>query len=118
MKLLLDEMWPSPIADQLRRRGHDVVAVAERPELRGQADPAIFAFAQAEGRTILTENVPDYRLLVAFELQHGGSHAGIIYTTNRRFPRHDSRTTGRLVIALDKLLRDGLAATNLEIWLS
>ena len=38
MKLLLDEMWSSDIAVQLRRRGHDVDAVAERPELRGKAD--------------------------------------------------------------------------------
>ncbi|HSI97574.1 MAG TPA: DUF5615 family PIN-like protein [Gaiellaceae bacterium] len=31
MKLLLDEMYPSLIARELRARGHDVVSVHERP---------------------------------------------------------------------------------------
>jgi hypothetical protein len=34
--------------------------------------------------------VADYRVLVAFEFQHGQSHYGIIYTSDRRFPRHDA----------------------------
>jgi hypothetical protein len=45
VKLLLDEMWPPSIAVQLRRRGHDVEAVAERADLRGQADDAVFSVA-------------------------------------------------------------------------
>ena len=117
MKLLLDEMWSPAIADQLRRRDHDAVAVAERPELRGQSDPVIFAAAQAEGRAVVTENVVDYRPLAAQELQDGRSHAGLILTSNRRFPRHESRTAGRLVTALDELLSGDLEATSLEYWL-
>ena len=54
MKLLLDEIWPPRIADQLRRRGHDVVAVAEYAELRGQPDTVIWAVAQEQGRTVVT----------------------------------------------------------------
>ncbi len=49
MKLLLDEMWPLAIAVELRRRGHDVTAVAERLDLRGQPDEVIFATARADG---------------------------------------------------------------------
>jgi len=56
VKLLLDEMWPPIIAAELRRRGHEVIAVAERAELHGQPDEVVFAAAQAEGRTLLTEN--------------------------------------------------------------
>lgn len=118
MKLLLDEMWPPEIAVQFRRRGHDVVAVAERPELRGQPDAVIFAMAQAEARAILTENVADYRPLAASELQQGRSHAGLIFTSNRRFPRHDPRTARRMVTALNEVLSNGLEAANLEHWLS
>ena len=111
-------MWPPGIASQLQRRGHDVVAVAERPELRGQPDAAIFAAAQAEGRVIVTENVIDYRLLATHALKEGRSHPGMIFTSNRRFPRHDPRTAGRLVTALDELLSRGVEAIGFEYWLS
>jgi len=118
VKLILDEMWPPEIAIQLRRRGHDALAVAERPELRGQPDIAIFAFAQAEERAIVIENVVDYRPLAARGLQQGRSHFGLVFTSNHRFPRHDPRTAGRLITALDELLSSGLEAANLEHWLS
>ena len=118
MKLLLDEMWPPGIASQLRCHGHDVVAVAERPELRGQPDAAIFAASQAEGRVIVTENVIDYRLLAAHTLQEGRSHPGMIFTSNRRFPRHDPRTAGRVVAALDELLSRCEETIGFEHWLS
>lgn len=118
MKLLLDEMWSPDLAAQLRRRGHDVVAVAERVDLRGQADTAIFAAAQAEGRAIVTENVIDYRPLAAYEVQQGRAHSGVIFTSNRRFPRHDQRTVGHLVRMLDDLLSRELELTNAEHWLS
>lgn len=117
MKLLLDEMGSPEIAVQLRRRGHDVVAVAERPELRGQPDATVFAAAQTEERAVVTENVLDYRPLGAVELEHGRSHGGLIFTINRRFPRHDARTAGRLVTALEAFLAAETAITNREMWL-
>ncbi|HTA15940.1 MAG TPA: DUF5615 family PIN-like protein [Solirubrobacteraceae bacterium] len=46
MKLLLDEMLSARIAEQIRSRGHDAVAVDETRELRGLADPDLFAQAQ------------------------------------------------------------------------
>ena len=118
MKLLLDEMWPPEIAAQLRSRGQDVVPVSERPDLRGMADTLIFSIAQIEGRTIVTENVVDYRPIAAYEIQHGHTHAGLIFTTNRRFSRHDRRTLGRLVRALGGLLSSGRDLMNVEHWLS
>ena len=61
MKLLLDEMLPPTIAKRLRdEHGHDVVAVAERDELRGLQDADILLIAQEEERTIVTENVRDF----------------------------------------------------------
>lgn len=114
MKLLLDEMWPPNIAIQLRHRGHGVVAVAERTELRGQPDPMVFSIAQTEGRAMVTENVIDYRPLAAEAIARGGSHL----TSNRRFPRHDPRTAGRVVTALRSLLSSDVELRDREYWLS
>jgi hypothetical protein len=118
LRILLDEMWSAEIAVQLRRRGHDVVAITERPELRGQPDAVIFATAQREGRAIVTENVIDFRPQAAIELQFGRSHAGLIFTSNRRFPRHNPSTAGHLVTALHVLLSSGLELKNIEHWLT
>jgi predicted nuclease of predicted toxin-antitoxin system len=118
VKLLIDEMWPAAIAAQMRRRGHDAVAVHERSDLRGQPDEIVFAMAQAEGRVVVTENVIDYRPLATDVLQRGGSHVGVIFTSNHRFPRHDPRTVGRLVTALDQLLTNAVESTSMEHWLS
>ena len=118
MRLLLDEMWPPDIAEQLRRRGHDVVAVAERPDLRGQPDGAVFDTAQLEQRTVVTENVPDYRPLAAELLRGGGSHHGLIFTSDRTFPRGEDRTAGRLVSALGQLLDAGGDLVDREHWLA
>ncbi len=116
MKLLLDEMWAPAIAEALRDRGHAVVAVAERPDLRGLPDEAIFAAAQAEGRVIVTENVVDYLPLAADAMRAGRAYPPIIYTTNRAYPRASRRTAGRLVAALDALLISGIAIQH-EHWL-
>ena len=118
MKLLLDEMWSRHIAEELRRRQHDVVAVTERDDLQSQPDEIVFAVAQAEARAIVTENVPDFRPLGFEALQRGQSHPGLIFTTNRRYPRADPRTAGRVVIALDDLLQDAtIDLTDREHWL-
>ena len=117
MKLLIDEMWPPVVAAQLRERGHDAASVAERADLRGLPDPMIYVAAQSEARVVVTENVADFRPLVVECIAQGKSHAGIIFTSNRRFPRGDSRTLGRLVQALDGLIVGRLDLTGLEYWL-
>lgn len=104
MKLLLDEMWPPAIAVALRERGHDVVAVAERSDLRGKSDDVIFAEAQADARAIVTENVVDYRPLASAAIRAGRASPTLIFTSNRSYPRAVRRTAGRLVVALDTLL--------------
>lgn len=106
MRLLLDEMWPPAVAIALRERGHDVVAVAERPELRGRPDEVIFSEAQAQGRAIVTENVVDYRPLASAALRAGRVPPTLVLTSNRAYPRASRRTPGRLVTALDALLSE------------
>ena len=116
MRLLLDEMWSPAIAAALPERGHDVVAVTERSDLRGKPDDVMFSEAQADGRAIVTENVVDYRQLASEALRAGRTAPTLIFTSNRAYPRAGRRTAGRPVMALDALLatRD---VTEGEHWL-
>lgn len=118
MKLLLDEMWTAAIAESLRQRGHDVIAIVELGGLRGQADAAVFAYAREEQRAIVTENVADFRALALEALTTGRGHCGIVFTSGRTFPRGDPRTPGRMVRALEALLEMALSQDSLEWWLS
>ena len=61
VRLLLDEMFSPAIAAGLRERGYDVIAVADPPDLRAKSDEEIFAWATADRRWLLTENVKDFR---------------------------------------------------------
>ena len=71
MKLLIDEMYPPSIAEQLRDRGQDVQAVTERPELRALADIDIFALAQQQQRAVVTENLADFSIIASGYDQRG-----------------------------------------------
>ena len=108
MKLLLDEMYPATVAEQLRARGHDVFSIhdLEYRRLEGVPDEEVFAAAVAEGRALVTENVPDFRRLEAAALARGERTPTLIFKTNRQFPRGDPATLGRLVVALDSLLAE------------
>jgi len=97
VKLLLDEMWSAAVAVELRERGHDVVAVLERSDLRGQPDRVILATAGQEGRVVVTENSRDFVHVARDTWRAGRSHSGLIYTSVRAFPRGNSRTIGRLI---------------------
>jgi len=114
LKLLLDEMYPSLIAAELRARGHDVVSVHEAPG-RGASDDEVFEHARSEGRAVVTENVRDYRPLAEARLVGGENHAGVVFTTEKRWPRSDP---GALIAALDSLLSSTPGQpTDAEIWL-
>ena len=117
LRLLLDEMWGARIARQLRDRGHDVVSVVERPDLRTKVDAVILAAALAEDRAVVTEDRGDYRRLGAGLGRDGRPYPALILTNNRRWPRANRRTLGRLVTALDALLASG-AEIEGEHWLA
>lgn len=118
MRLLLDEMFSYAVAEQLRTRGHDAVAVTERPGLRGLEDDQLLAAAHREGLAIATENARDFRRFGAAAIESGEGHSGLIYTTNQSLPRNNPRTIGRLVTALDRLLADPPKGDSWERWLS
>jgi uncharacterized protein with PIN domain len=114
LRLLLDEMYPSLIARELRARGHDVVSVHESPG-RGTSDEDVFDHARSQERAVVTENVSDYRPLAEALLASRNSHAGLVFTTSRRWPRTDP---GSLIIALDTLLSSTPhQPVDAEIWL-
>jgi hypothetical protein len=119
LKLLLDEMFTSNIAVQLRRRAHDVSAVVERPDLRGEPDEAIFAAAVLEGRAVVTNDVVDHVPLFERILADGRDHPGLLLTSDRSLPRGKAGT-GALVRALDRVLREHPtddALRNRLLWL-
>lgn len=114
MKLLLDEMYPSLIARELRARGHDVVSVHESPG-SGTPDEDVLEHGRSEGRAVVTENVRDYRPLAEALLAGGESHAGLVFTTDKRWPRGDP---GALITALDELVAStSEQPRDEEIWL-
>lgn len=119
MKLLLDELYSSAIAIELRARGHDALSVREvAPALAGALDADVLRYAASERRTLVTENVRDYRPLETALLADGGHHHGIVYTTDRQFPRGSPHTVGSLVRALDALLRNPPVMLDRSIFLS
>jgi hypothetical protein len=78
VKALLDEQLSSRLALELRRRGLDVEAVAERVDLIGLADDRLMDVAAAEGRALVTNNIKDFRPIAARRLGDGHGHAGLI----------------------------------------
>lgn len=100
--LLLDEMYPPSLAAALRARGHDVVAVLDTDVgLAACPDHEVLAWAAADQRCLITENVRDFA-----QLSPHLPHAGIVFASSRRFPRTRSGLA-RLDAALDALLSDG-----------
>ncbi len=105
-RLLLDEMLAPVIAAALCDLGYDVLAVADRPDLRALADDKIFAIACADGRWLVTENVKDFRPILLRALQDGTATTGIVFTSSRTFPR-SRKNPGPLISALRQWLMTG-----------
>ncbi len=99
--LLLDEMFSPVVAQRLRERGHDVVAVVADPTLRALGDAELYEWARSNGRRLVTENVKDFRPLLRRE--DGDVGPGILLTSSRTFPR-SRRSVGLLVAALESWL--------------
>ena len=114
MRLLLDEMYPRAVAERLRERGHDVGSVHEAPG-SGTSDAEIFDYARNKGLALVTEGIRDYRPLAESLLRAGRTHAGLVLTTAKRWPRDNPAA---LVNALDLLLQSTPEQPiDQEIWL-
>jgi hypothetical protein len=119
MKLLLDEMLSPAIARELRARGHDVEAIAGRPNHEALTDPEVMALARAEHRAVVTNNLRDYRPLHSDAIVPGGAgHYGMIFMPGAY--RRTKNDTGRLITALEAKLRSYPGENDLadgEDWL-
>jgi hypothetical protein len=103
LRLLLDEHYSPTVAQGLRGRGHDVVAVAERADLVGAADRDLLEAAGDEGRVLVTNNARHLVPIATELLGTGGSHAGLVLTSDRSLPRAMG-SVGDLLDALEALL--------------
>ncbi|PKO23227.1 MAG: hypothetical protein CVU38_05220 [Chloroflexi bacterium HGW-Chloroflexi-1] len=77
-RLYSNENFPFPAVEELRRLGHDVLAIQETGQAnQSLSDDAILAFAHAAGRILLTNNRRHFIRL--HREQH--EHCGIIVCT-------------------------------------
>lgn len=120
VKLLLDEHFSPEIARQLRARGHDVIAVKEHPELIGRADRVHFASMPQQRRAIVTQDLGDFRPLLARAMREGAKTYGLICVPAR--VSLSRGTIGQVVDSLEHLLQqhpgdDDLVDRGGETWL-
>jgi len=98
--LLLDEMYPPALAQRLRDRGHDVLAVLDvEVGLASRSDEDVLAWAARNNRCLVTENVSDFARLAS----QGVAHCGLNFVLAPRYPRTASGLV-RLGDSLDVLL--------------
>lgn len=119
MRLLLDEHLDSGAAAELRRRGHDVVAVTEEPSLRGVSDAQHLEWAARARRVIVTYDVADFAPLSEERQLQGEPFAGLIFVSSKRYPQ-GPRGRGALVRDLARALEahpDPDALRGMSRWL-
>jgi hypothetical protein len=109
LRLLLDEHISPVVAEQLRDRGHDVVAAIE-VGLAGIDDSRVLSRAIADRRAVVTNNIKDFRPLHVAYLTTGVAHYGIVLVPTARYELSRKRLGG-LITALDELLA-GMAAED------
>ncbi len=79
-------------------------------------DEHLLAYAAAEERLVVTENIADFAILAkqwAVELR---VHAGLVFTNPRRFNRANVAYPGDLVTALGAFLENPPASLGSGTW--
>jgi hypothetical protein len=72
-RLYADEGFDYPVAEELRRLGHDVLTVQEAGQgNRGTPDADVLAFAIGQGRAVLTYNRRHFIRLHSIVQPHAG----------------------------------------------
>jgi hypothetical protein len=102
LRPLVDEHLSRVLAEQLRSRGHDVVAATE-VGLAGVDDPQVLSWAVRERRAVVTNNIQDFRPLHVTYLTTGTVHYGIVLVPSGRYSFRRDRL-GPLMAALEEFL--------------
>lgn len=103
MKLCLDEQMSQRVAEQLRKKGYDVVAITETDlGNRKTPDEPVLLWAVSEQRALATYNIRDFAPMLARLYALGQAHYGIILISEQSIPQQD---VGRQVKALERLLK-------------
>ena len=104
MKLLLDVHHSRLAAERLRTAGHDMLAAADIPELAALPDEELLREVSSTDRALVTENAKDFDRIVRSWVASGEHHAGVVFTSPRRYHRGSSNHPENLVVALTTLL--------------
>jgi len=102
-RLLLDEMFPRAMADQLNAKGHDVRAVVAEPEFVGLPDEDVLIGATEAGRALVTANIKDFMPIDARYRASNRTHAGLVMVSAKTFPQSRAYVIA-ITTALDALL--------------
>jgi predicted nuclease of predicted toxin-antitoxin system len=79
LRLLLDaNLSPRGVASPLRKREHDVLALAEDASYEGLLDPQVLELAATEQRILITRNSRDFAPLARQWAEAQRPHAGLI----------------------------------------
>jgi len=101
MKFCLDEQMSRRVAEQLRKKGCDAIAITETHlGHRNTPDEAVLSWAILERRALVTYNIHDFAPLMAQMYALGREHWGVILISERSIPQAE---IGRQVSALRRL---------------
>ena len=119
MRILLDVHHSRLAALRLRDGGHDVTAAADDPSLASLDDEALLLAASREELLLVTENARDFDRIVRDWSARGEHHAGVVFTSPRRFHRGSRAYPDNLVAALESLLAAPSDSTSDRVhWLT
>jgi uncharacterized protein DUF5615 len=119
VRLLLDVHHSPAVATALTASGHDVIAAATDPVLTKASDEDLLRAAARDERAVVTENARDFDRIVRAWAARGDHHAGVIFTSSRRFRRATRAYPAILISALATVLANPPAARNDWVhWLS
>jgi hypothetical protein len=106
VRLLLDVHHSHLAAERLRAAGRDALSAADDRLLAVLPDEELLRAATRSGRALVTENARDFDRIIRAWAVTGERHAGVVFTSPRRYHRGASAYPANLVRALENLLAD------------
>jgi len=104
LRLLLDTHHSPAAAAALLADGYDVLAAAAEPGLGPLEDEDLLAAATRDGRALVTENAKDFDRIVRAWAGREEHHAGVVFTSPRRYHRGSAAYPANLIAALRVVL--------------